>query len=160
MTGMHAEKEKEQGESEAWWCGWMWRGLVGDLSHTMALLQATIACVVIVLKAWRPGPESPPEDCCAWGPRLLLPEFFPSFLWLVRCLCSQGEGQFKKKEEGKTSPWYCSCMTSPYTAALPFLFFFSFFCFMFSWQLLVSCADSKTGNAEEFTSLLILAMGS
>lgn len=40
-------------------------GLAGDLSHTRALLQATIACVVIVLKAWRPGPELPPVDCCA-----------------------------------------------------------------------------------------------
>lgn len=34
-------------------------GLDGDLSHTRALLQATIACVVIVLKAWRRGPEPP-----------------------------------------------------------------------------------------------------
>ena len=37
----------------------------GDLSHTRASLQATIACVVIVLKAWRPGPEPPPRLLCA-----------------------------------------------------------------------------------------------
>ena len=68
--------------------------IAGDLSHTRALLQATIACVVIVLKAWRPGPGPPPVD---WGPRLSLSELFSSFLWPVRCLCSQGEGQFEEK---------------------------------------------------------------
>lgn len=94
MTGMHGETEKEPGQREAWWCGW---GLAGDLSHTRALLQATIACAVIVLKAWRPGPEPPPVDSCVWGPWLSLSELFPSFLWFVTCLCSYGEGQFEKK---------------------------------------------------------------
>lgn len=108
------------------------------------------------------GPGLPPRTVVHRGPWLLW--LFPSFLWLVRCLCSQGEGQFKKKYgRRKTLPWHCSCMTSPYTAALPFSFFLSFSvfsCFMFSWQLSVSCADLKTGYAEEFTSSLILAMGS
>lgn len=67
MTGMHEETEKEQGE--AWWRWWVWRGLAGDLSHTRALLQATIACVVIVLKAWRPGPEPPPPRTVVHGGR-------------------------------------------------------------------------------------------
>lgn len=56
----------------------------------------TLACVVIVLKAWRPGPEPPPVDCYAWGPWLSFSVLSPSFLWLVGCLCSQGDGQFKK----------------------------------------------------------------
>lgn len=89
MTGIHGVTGGGRGECEAWWCGW---GLAGDLSHSKALLQATIACVVIVLKAWRPGPEPPPVDCCVRGPRLSLSELLPSFLRFVRCLCSLGEG--------------------------------------------------------------------
>lgn len=125
-------KATRRGQSEAWW----WRGLAGELNHTRALLQATIACVVIVSKAWHPGPESPPEDRCAWGPRLSLPGPFPFFLWLVRCLCSRGEGQSKDERRRKT------ITTSPCAAALHSSVFSSF-CFMFSGQLLVSCARSK-----------------
>lgn len=147
-------QRKSGGGSEARWWGWGWRGLAGDLSHTRALLQATIACVVIVLKAWRPGPEPPPVDCCVWGPRLSLSELFSSFLWLVRCLCSQGEGQFKKKKENITMALFM------YDLSLYRHPFFFCFCLMFHWQLSVSCSDLKTGNAEEFTSSLILAMGS
>lgn len=78
-----------EGREEAWWCRWE---LAGDLSHSKAFLQAVIACVVIVLKAWRPGPELPPVDCCARGLRLSLSDLLPSFVWVVRCLCSLGEG--------------------------------------------------------------------
>lgn len=124
----------------------------GGLLESWAIpeLQATIACVGIVLKAWRPG---------LWivvlGPQFSLSKLFP-FLWLVRSLCSWGEGQFEKKEGGrKTWPWHRSCVTSP-TCHRPSIFF----CFMSSWQPRASRADLKTGNASEFTSPLILAMGS
>lgn len=116
-------------------------------------LQATIACVVIVLKAWRPG---------LWivvlGLQLSLSKLYPSFLRFVRSLCSWGEGQFEKKYGGwKTWPWHRSCVTSP-QCHRPSIFFFV--CFMSSWQPRASRADLKTGNALEFTSLLNLAMGS
>lgn len=133
------------------------RGWTGDLSHTRALLQATIACAVIVLKAWRPETEPPPVDCCMWGPRLSLSEIFLSFLWLVGCLCSRGEGQYERsKEEGKHYRGTVHCDPSLYCGSSIFIFFF-----MFSERpLSLSCVESKNGNAVEFTSLLILATGS
>lgn len=81
MTEEHREVEKEQ---EGRWRSGDDGGsrgggeLAGDLSHTRALLQATIACVVIVLKAWRPGPSLP---FC--GPLYVGAAAYPSFLWPV-----------------------------------------------------------------------------
>lgn len=108
-----------RGEREACWRGW---GLAGDLSHTRALLQATIACVVIVLKAWRAGPCLP-----LWivvlGPQLSLSELFPAFLWFFRGLCSEGEGQLKRnKEVGKHYHGTGHGWPFPYASTLPSFF--------------------------------------
>lgn len=65
---MVRQRRHRMGEREGLvvWMRW-WGGGLGDLSHTRALVQATIACVAIVWKAWRPGPEPPPSNCLCVG---------------------------------------------------------------------------------------------
>lgn len=56
-----------------------------DLSQTRALLPATIACVVIVLKAWRPRLQRGPPLVCVCGFRFFGGLFFLSFFFSLSC---------------------------------------------------------------------------
>lgn len=86
--------------------------------------------------------------------------FSPPSCGLLDVFVHRGEVNLKiHKEGGKTPPWCIMFMhTAPSHFCFNFLFFFSRL--VFSWQLAVSCRDPKSGHAEEFTSTLILAMGS
>lgn len=103
MTGMHGETEKERGGGgEAWRRGWGLRGFAEDLSHTRALLQATIACVVIVLKAWRPGPEPPLWTVVCGGRGFRFQSFSPPSCGLLDVFVLRAKVNLERnKEEGK-----------------------------------------------------------
>lgn len=97
MTGMHEETEL----GEAWWQWRVWRGLAGDLSHTRALLQATIACVVIVLKAWRPGPEPPPRRLLCMGAAAFTSRVFPPSCGLLDVFVLRAKVNLNRKKKEK-----------------------------------------------------------
>lgn len=171
MTGTHGETQRKRCGRGAWGPAGVGGGELQIWAIPGLLLQATIACVVIVLKAWRPRAPGPPRLCAgaaAFAFRAFFFVFFssPSSLWSVRCLCSRGEGQFEEKYgRRKTLAWPRSCVTSPLYHR-PAVFFFFVFCFFGVFALsspslsLCHAWIWKTGNAEEFTSSLILAMGS
>lgn len=118
-----------------------------DLSQTRALLLATIACVVIVLKAWRPRLQRGPPLVCVCGFRFFGGLFFSPFFFsllplplacgLLDVFVLGAKVNWRRnKERRKTLAWQRSCVTSP-SYRRPAMFKFSFF-LLLSFPLLYS----------------------
>lgn len=88
------DREGAGGSVRAWWLGWgvRWR-FEPYQGFTAGHNSMCGDCVEGLASRARASPRG----LLCVGPRLSLSELSPSFLWFVRCLCSQGEGQFKEK---------------------------------------------------------------
>ena len=165
MTGMHGETEKEQREGGGRERGLVvrmgggWRGLAGRFEPYQGFTAGhNSMCGDCVEGLASRARALPPGTVVCGGRGFRFQCFSPPSCGLLDVFVLGAKVNLKRnKEGGKHLPSHCSCVTSPFTTALPSFFVL---CSSGSSQCHARTREEKNGNAEEFTSSLILAMGS